>query len=65
MPFSYFRIPSGPVQWNVSTSNEPCYLEIDERPKMMSGKVFNRRLKFLKGLLDPVIQPGSQPYDIF
>ncbi|XP_065225797.1 esterase E4-like [Planococcus citri] len=63
--FAKTGIPSGSAHWNVSTFNEPCYLEIDERPEMMPGKFYNRRLDFLKGLLDPVIQPGTQPYDIF
>lgn len=53
--------PSHVIDWKPSTSSEPCYLQITDDLKMIEGKLFGKRLEFLKNLLDPV----AKPYNIF
>ncbi|XP_065225808.1 esterase FE4-like [Planococcus citri] len=45
--------------WKPSTSSEPRYLRIDRELTLVEGKVYGKRLQFLRDLLDPVIQSHS------
>ncbi|XP_065225809.1 esterase FE4-like [Planococcus citri] len=42
--------------WEPSTYSEPRYLRIDRELTLVDGKVYGKRLEFLKDLLDPVIE---------
>ncbi|XP_065211403.1 esterase E4-like [Planococcus citri] len=42
--------------WELSTYSEPRYLRIDRELTLVDGKVYGKRLEFLKNLLDPVIE---------
>ncbi|XP_065225806.1 esterase FE4-like [Planococcus citri] len=42
--------------WKPSTSSEPRYLRIDRKLTLVEGKVYGKRLQYLRNLLDPVIE---------
>lgn len=42
------------VDWKPSTTEEPCYLQIDKRLNLKNGKIVQDRMDFLKSVLRDV-----------